>query len=318
MVQPPKPNNQILKPNQQVGRYKIVRKLSSGGFGVVYLAQRDDGHLVAIKEFLPSVISCRPQGSGPKIKCETEYDLTRFQDGLKAFFREADMLAQVHNSRIIPIWDVFKENGTAYFAMPLEKGGTLQAWLRNSHVPLSESDLRSIFVEACKGVEVLHSKGLFHLDIKPSNLWVRPDRSVLVLDLGASRWEDEEVKSSQMARTPGFAAPEQHSQFKNYTVSALTDVYGLSASLLSCLLQGPPTPAPQRKAVDDSIVFQKIGQASSDMLRLIGKGMSLTPSFRHKSVAALRNDLERLPRLASSERWPEHLSSAHWVLPEDA
>ena len=226
------------------------------------------------------------------------------------------MLAPVHHPRILPIWDVFKENGPAYFPMPLEQGGPLQSWLRNSRHDMSESDLRSVFVDACKGVEVLHSKGLLHLDIKPSNLWVRPDRSVLVLDLGASRWEDEEVKTSQMARTPGFAAPEQHSQFKNNSVSPLTDVYGLCASLLSCLLQGPPPPAPTRKMVDDTIVFQKIGQASSEMLRLINKGMSMTPAFRHKSVQALRMDLERLPRLAHAARWPEHLSSSSWTVPD--
>ena len=45
-----KPINDVLASHQRVGQYSIVRKLSNGGFGVVYLAQRDDGQLVALKE----------------------------------------------------------------------------------------------------------------------------------------------------------------------------------------------------------------------------------------------------------------------------
>ena len=54
-----KSNNAVLQTGQQVGRYIIQKKLSRGGFGVVYVGQRDDGQQVALKEFLPSVIACR-------------------------------------------------------------------------------------------------------------------------------------------------------------------------------------------------------------------------------------------------------------------
>lgn len=302
-----KPLNDVLPFDHKLGRYTVVKKLSSGGFGVVYLAKRDDGEMVALKEFLPSMISCRPKGA-LSIKCDNDYDAVRFQEGLKAFFREADTLAHVKSDRVIPIWDVFKENGTAYFAMPVEKGGTLQALLRLRRHVLSEEELRRIFVEACLGVEDLHAKGLLHLDIKPSNLWVRPDRSVLVLDLGASRWEDDEIKNSQMARTPGFAAPEQHSQFKTRGVSVKTDIYGLCASLLSCLDLAPPQPAPFRRPSDPPITESQYGIYSSDLLRLIEKGMAMQAPLRFNDVAALRQDLVRLPRLNPTPPWPERLS----------
>ena len=315
MATTPKPSNAVLPNGHKMGRYTIMKKLSSGGFGVVYLARRSDGHVVALKEFLPSIIPCRPQGSGVEVECTSEYDAKRFNEGLRAFFREADTLARIQNPRIIPIWDVFKDNGTAYFAMPVERGGTLQTLIRLKTTPVSERALRGLFVEACKGVEALHEGGLLHLDIKPSNLWVRPDSSVVVLDLGASRWEDEQVKSSQMARTPGFAAPEQHSSLKKGApppVSAKTDVYGLCASLLSCLDAQPPRSAPERRAGDHPISWTQLGHVSSALLNVIDTGMSLQPQFRYRDVASLRSALEHVPRLPTGPRWPETLSRTPW------
>lgn len=302
-----KPVNEILPAGHRVGQYEIIKKLSSGGFGVVYLARRDDGVMVAVKEFLPSVLACRAKGT-TIIACQNDYDHVRFQEGLKAFFREADTLAKVKSDRVIPIWDVFKENGTAYFTMPVEKGGTLQALIRLRRDRVSEEELRRVFIEACLGVEDLHAHGLLHLDIKPSNLWVRPDRSVLVLDLGASRWEDDEVKNANMARTPGFAAPEQHSQYKDRGVSVKTDVYGLCASLLSCLDLSPPQPAPFRRPSDLPITTTQLGLSSPDLLRVIEKGMAMQPPLRFADVSALRNELGRLSRLPNQDFWAERLS----------
>lgn len=315
----PRPQNAVLSAGHIVGRYKINKKLSSGGFGVVYLAERNDGKQVALKEFLPSVIPCRKIEDDGQIYCGDKSDAARFEKGLKAFFREADMLAQVHNSRIIPIWDVFKANGTAYFAMPVERGGTLHAYMKTRDV--SEFDLVNIFIDACKGVEVLHSKGLLHLDIKPSNLWLRPDNSVLILDLGASRWEDEEMKNVQMARTPGFAAIEQHEDKRSNervgnNLSVKTDVYALCASMLSCLTGEPPKAANKRTAGDQPITTELLGFFSQDLLKIINKGMSIQPEMRYKDVTELRKDLEKIPRLHKSNFWFENINSNNWFIPD--
>ena len=300
--------NAPLPPGYKVGRYRIQKKLAAGGFGVVYLASRADGEIVALKEFLPSIFSCRPQGTA--IKLPTAHEEVRFSQGLASFFKEADTLAKLQSDRVIPVWDVFKENGTAYFAMPLERGGTLQAMIKFSKRQLSEIELRHLFVEACRGVEFLHENGLLHLDIKPSNLWVRPDRSVLVLDLGASRWEDDEVKNSQMARTPGFAAPEQHSGLRkeSVSVSPKTDIYGLCASFLSCLIGHPPTPAPERKPFHPPSSWTRLGRSSPRLLAVLEQGMRMTPALRQKNVAELRSQLESIPRLSSSVFGDEKLT----------
>lgn len=292
-----KPTNDSLRPGFRLSRYTILRRLSAGGFGVVYVARREDGQLVAIKEFLPAILAVRTPEDRGRVRPNTPASARRFREGLEAFFREADTLARIHDDRVIAVWDVFEANGTAYFAMPVEKGTTLQAAIRGSPRPLDERFVKDVFVRACQGVEVLHEHGLLHLDIKPSNLWLRPDGSVVVLDLGASRWEDEEGRTGQLARTPGFAAPEQHGAVKVKDLTVRTDVYGLAASLYAALEGSPPPPSPQRRAGQPGLLVQRVGQRSSGILTVVDKGMSLAPKDRFSAVSDMRAALERLPRL---------------------
>lgn len=353
---PAPPRNVLLPAGATVGRYQIQRRLSQGGFGVVYLARRADGHQVAIKEFLPAVLPCRL--SGVHVHCSAADAAERFEQGLAAFFREADTLAQVHNPRIIPVWDVFRANGTAYFVMPVERGGTLQALLKSTAARPSEEALRALLVEACLGVEFLHAHGCLHLDIKPSNLWVRPDGSVLVLDLGASRWEDEEMQVSQMARTPGFAAPEQHGRFaprpvavahrsdagspgfasrtapcppagspaserppsgagappavpaviapphRSAPIGPRTDVYGLAATLYTCLAGRAPPEATRRTAADPPIGWTLATRVSPALIQVVSHGLALRPEMRPPTVATWRALLAAVPDRAVVV--PEH------------
>lgn len=304
-----KPINAILPAGHRIGKYTVARKLSAGGFGVVYLALRSsDGQPVAIKEFLPSVMSCRGPGDKGQVMVKNPSHAKRFKDGLDAFFREADILARIHNDRVIQIWDVFEANGTAYFAMPVEKGGTVQSLIRSQPFPLSDAKLAHVFSEAALGIQTLHEAGLLHLDIKPSNLWVRPDGSVVVLDLGASRWEDEEGRIAQLARTPGFAAPEQHGTKRARSLTVRTDVYGLGASLYAAIERRPAPPAPQRRPDELSLLKRRLGQHSTALLEVVDRAMSLLPGDRFASARDFRSALRRVSRLSSSSLRPrDHL-----------
>lgn len=291
--------NANLQPGSRLSRYVIHRRLSAGGFGVVYLAERQpDGRLVAIKEFLPTVIDCRRSTDQGQVNLRVPGQEARYQDGLEAFFREADILSRIDDPRVIQVWDVFQANGTAYFAMPLEKGGTLQAMVRSSRRPVPDAELRRIFIEACKGVEALHAASLLHLDLKPSNLWLRPDGSVVVLDLGASRWEDEEGRVAHLARTPGFAAPEQHGAKRTKGLTIRTDVYGMAASLYACIEKTAPRPAPERHPEDRPLSDRRMGQRSPGLLSVVDRGLSLLPGDRFPTIAAMRQALEAVNRPA--------------------
>ena len=301
------PPNEPLKTGFRLTRYTIQRKLSSGGFGVVYLALREDQQLVAIKEFLPSMMPCRPQGHKGWVEPKTPADKRRFKEGLESFFKEADTLSKIHDERVIAVWDVFEANGTAYFVMPVERGNTLQAAIRSSSSGIDYNTIRHLFIQAAKGVEVLHRHQLLHLDLKPSNLWIRPDKSVVVLDLGASRWTDEEGRTNQLARTPGFAAPEQHGRVQVKDLTAKTDIYGLSATLYAALEGQPPKPAGTRRATDPTLKQTRMGQYPLDFLELIDKGMHLNPEKRFETLGEWRKKLESTPSSLPPRSWPDSL-----------
>lgn len=289
--------NEWLPIGFKLGRYTITRKLSSGGFGIVYAAKREDGLSVAIKEFMPASMACRKDAKSGEVKVKESADKQRFLDGLEAFFREADMLSKIHDEKVISIWDVFKQNGTAYFAMPIERGNTLQAMIRNSHTPLGDGLIREWFIRAAQGLEVLHKNGLLHLDVKPSNLWLRPDGSVVVLDLGTSRWESEEGRTGQLARTPGFAAPEQHGSVKVKMLTVRTDIYGLAASIYAAIEGTPPAIAPVRERQKNpvSLLQRRLGQHHPDLLQIVDRGMALNPMDRFASMTEMVKALEAIP-----------------------
>lgn len=289
--------NAPLPPGFFLTRYQIQRRLSAGGFGVVYLARRlADNKPVAIKEFLPQVISCRTMADKGHVRLENDEHRKRFSEGLEAFFREADILSRINDPRVIQVWDVFQANGTAYFAMPLEKGSSLQSVLKTSARPLTDAQIIWIFSEACQGVDALHGAGLLHLDIKPGNLWMRPDGSVVVLDLGASRWEDEEGRLAHLARTPGYAAPEQHGARRAKGLTIKTDVYGLGASIHACIEGRPPASAPTRHPDDPSLLCRRMGQRATDLLALVDRATSLLPGNRQPTVSHLLADLQNVNR----------------------
>lgn len=293
--------NALLPPGAQINRYKVVRRLAEGGFGVVYHGKRDDGREVAIKEFLPSLIPCRRDDDHGLVTISDQHQSERFEKGLAAFFREADTLSRIHDDRIIAIWDVFKANGTGYFAMPMEKGYTFHTILKAQRW-LGDAAVRRLFVEAALGVEALHRARVLHLDLKPVNLWLRPDGQVVVLDLGASRWADDEAEIQHLARTPGFAAPEQHGPSRQAILDERTDVYGLAASLRACLDGKSPPPAPTRSS-DESMGPLHWSRRNARLLQVIDRGMALAPQNRFQSVAEFRQALEEIPRLDNVSPW---------------
>jgi serine/threonine protein kinase len=290
--------NVYLNSGYILGRYTIRKKISSGGFGVVYDAYENiNGKKtrVAIKEFLPTNILCRPILNNGEVKVVNEDQTHRFNMGLKNFFTEADTLAKIKTSHVVPVLDVFKQNNTGYFVMPLEKGYTLHQWLK-SDPSFSDWKIQQIFIQAAQGLIVLHEYGLLHLDIKPSNLWVRPNGEIVVLDLGASWWANDSSRKQHAARTPGFAAPEQHGK-PTKIPDQRTDVYGLGASMYACISGAPPSPAMERNEKDLKLSQLLLGKRNNRLLELVDKSLELDKEKRFNTIQDLYNILVSIPNL---------------------
>jgi serine/threonine protein kinase len=144
-----------LPPDTVIGGYRVVRKISSGGFGVVYLAVDPDGQQVAVKEYLPSSLADRSPGElSPRVAADK---LSLYRLGLKSFFEEGRSLAQIAHPSVVSVLNFFRENDTVYMVMNYLEGATLQEFiitareLKKEKV-FRESTIRSLYDEILRGL----------------------------------------------------------------------------------------------------------------------------------------------------------------------
>ena len=179
-----------LPPDTVIGGYRVVRRLSSGGFGVVYLALDAEGQQIAIKEYLPSSLATRAPGELlPKVPPEK---LSLYRLGLKSFFEEGRSLAQISHASVVSVLNFFRENETVYMVMNYLEGATLQDFIitardLKTQKVFRESTIRSLFDEVLRGLRIVHQHKMLHLDIKPANIFITDDNKAVMIDFGAAR-----------------------------------------------------------------------------------------------------------------------------------
>src|SRR5690606_19711696 len=241
-------NNAPLPDGLEIAGYRIVKKIASGGFSIVYLAHDQDGNAVAIKEYLPGSLALRQPGAvAPTVSPE---NLALFRAGLSRFFEEGKVLAHIAHPNVVRVTNFFRAHDTVYMVMAYESGSSLQEHIlrrreRGDKPLVSEGFLRKMFGHVMNGVREVHANRLLHLDIKPANIYLRRDGVPILLDFGAAR----KTLTADMSRfypmsTPGFEAPELY--VKNGRLGPWTDIYGIGASMFACMVGAPPQSAEQR------------------------------------------------------------------------
>lgn len=277
-------------------RYRIAKTISIGGFSIVYLAHGEDGSAHAIKEFMPS--SLRLRSSGSKAEPQSAEDKRRLDSGMRLFFSEAEALSHIDSPSIVKISDFFLENNTAYLAMPFEHGQTLAKLIRSNGGHLPDATLQGAARGILGGLRALHQRGILHLDLKPSNIWIRAGGEALIIDFGTSLIGKATARHRLAAITPGFAAPEQHPEtFDLSKITAQTDLYNFGATLFSCIEGKPPQQAPSRLVSDKVPTLSRrwAGQYGGPLLAEIDAMLALNPRLRPAGAEA---SLEAVSRYA--------------------
>ena len=286
-----------LPPDTVIGGYRVVRKISAGGFGVVYLAVDKEGQQVAIKEYLPSALTVRDQGElVPHVAPEK---LSLYRLGLKSFFEEGRSLAQISHPSVVSVLNFFRQNETVYMVMNYLEGATLQDFivtardLKKQKV-FRESTIRSLFDEILRGLRIVHQHKMLHLDLKPANIFITDDNKAVMIDFGAAREVlNKEGNFTRPMYTPGFAAPEMYR--RDSTMGPWTDIYAIGACIYSCMQGYPPNDAPQRLEKDRLALSltRMRGVYSDNLIEVVEWCMSLDPLSRPQSVFALQKELSR-------------------------
>jgi len=287
-------NNAPLPDGLEIGGYRIVKKIASGGFSIVYLAYDGDGNAVAIKEYLPSALALRQPGElTPAI---SKANLPVFRIGLKCFFEEGRALAKIIHPNVVRVLNFFRANDTVYMVMAYESGHSLQeqvSRLLARGQRASEGFIRQAFKGVCGGLREVHANKLLHLDLKPANIYLRTDGTPLLLDFGAARQTiNTDVPTLAPMYTPGFAAPELYA--KGATLGPWTDIYSIGAAIYACMAGAPPQPADQRRGADEMAArIDKIGGTySAELVAMVRSCLAMDPLARPQSVFAVQKMLQ--------------------------
>lgn len=281
----------------QGGKYKIIKVLGQGGFGITYLAEQTGlGMKVAIKEFFLKG-SCQRDSSTSEVSIPVTDNQELVAKCQKKFKSEARKIASLNNDHIVNIIDIFDENGTSYYVMKYLSGGSLADRVQAG--PLPEKRALKVIDEISDALESIHSHGLLHLDIKPANiLFDERDRAVLI-DFGVSKYVDSQddttTTSSLVGFSRGFAPLEQ----VNATITSLTpatDLYALGATLYNLVVGATP---PEASQVMDSGLPEMPSGISEEVKYAVTKSMQPRKKDRPQNV---RSFLEMLPSETLSQQ----------------
>ena len=258
-------------------RYRILRKIGEGGFGVVYEAENlHTGKRVAIKK----------QKTGD----------------IRRFLREARILRDYADEpNIVTVFDYFEENGKAYLVMEYLDGKTLAKAVRQSGKWPAEKAVHA-FVPVMHALEHMHKTGVIHRDISPDNLKVRPDGSLVLMDFGTAKQESDTSVTQGAVYKSIYSPPEQRDV--GTTARSTTDVYALAATLYFAITGTEPEDVLSRLLFDE---LKRPSEAGSDILpaaeAALLSGMELRPEDRTQTVQEMRKALEAVyPDLTEDEK----------------
>lgn len=281
------------------GTYRVDGYLASGGFGNTYVATNIQfGERYAIKEFFLKGVTERDENT-TTISVSNQENAATFEAQRDKFKKEAVRLRKLSSPHIVCVHDLFEENGTAYYVMDFVDGENLRDYLKKIGHPLDEATVWQVFDQVLDALEVVHSHGLFHLDLKPANLMMDQQGGVKLIDFGASKQMkagNGATTSTAVSYTNGYAPREQMEQALD-KFGPWTDFYALGATLYFLLTdQKPPLPSD----IDDDMTDDKhealaMPDSISDRLRRMVLWLMATDRRkRPQSVADIRSVLNQM------------------------
>jgi len=213
------------------GKYRIGRKIGSGGIGVVYAAEHVTlGHEVAVKVLRGA--AARDGGEIARLR------------------REAYIQVHVEHPNVVRVLDLDQmPDGSIYVVMERLVGRSLADKLAREGL-LAPGYATPVFVHVCRGLDAAHKKGVVHRDLKPGNIFLCDDGIAKVLDFGMSKLASAEslTQTGYTLGTPEYMAPEQ---CIGAQVEPRTDIYALGVMMYEALTGELPIIAQSRRELLD-------------------------------------------------------------------
>lgn len=277
---------------ERIGPFRPLRRIGSGGMGVVFLAQRADA------DFTQQVALKLLDGDAARMA--------------RVAARERRILAALTHPNITAFVDAGVQDGHAWLAMEYIDGEPLLAYCARHRLGVRERV--ELFDQVCAAVGYAHAQLVVHRDLKPSNVLVNADGAVKLLDFGIALVLDASDEHAPATRvfTPEYAAPEQ---LRGERVTTATDVYALGLLLYETvtgarlptlergdagmewttaeLARRATSTRPQAQAAVASDPRTLTRSLRGDLGRIIAHALNPDPTQRYASVQQMREDLRR-------------------------
>ena len=217
-----------LKPKTVLNdRYEIEEMIGHGGFGNTYRAyDRNLDKYCVVKEFALDQI-CTRGTTNKTIIVIDGYELV-IEKWLAKFIKEAKNLAKIDHQGVVTVFEVWKENGTVYYAMTLIEGGELPDPKKKAWKPMAWTEAKKIALALLKALQAVHKVGLLHGDIKPANILMDKESGLpILIDFGTARslTKAKDKILTSLAYTVGYAPIELQDKERSQEVNFSSDLY---------------------------------------------------------------------------------------------
>jgi serine/threonine protein kinase len=274
-------------------QFTIERQLSSGGFGITYLAQ--DNFLsrrVVIKECYPEVF-CRREGKRVLVRSNTHHE--KYRAIVKMFMREARSIAKLRHPNIVGVHRIFEDNDTAYMVLDLIHGRDLLSLVKDKEDALSADQVKSVLIKVLDAVELVHQNDLLHRDLSPDNILLDKWGSPILIDFGAAREEasrETRAVSAVLVVKDGYSPQEFY--FAGGKQGPSSDLYALGATFYH-MISGEAPPNSQTRMAEYA------GNNPDPCEPLAGR----FPEYDEVFLEAIDKAMKVLPkeRLQSAREW---------------
>ncbi len=309
---------EVVKVGMTLGAWKLAEEIGQGGMGMVFLAQRVDGHFqqTAAIKLLHGIPSAK---------------------SLEYLTRERQILATLTHPNIARLYDGgATASGQPYLVMEYVEGVSIDRYSRDHK--LGVKAILRLVTDVCSAVSFAHQRLIVHCDIKPSNILVTDSGRPMLLDFGIARLVDANApldtpvasnieggvsltintapqasgtQTKARAFTPRYASPEQHA---GLALTTATDIFSLGKMLEELLSNALETS--ENKAASDPNKGKKL---DLELSAIIAKAVHEDPLKRYATVNALAADIARFQALEPVKAMPatglyvaRKFSQRHW------
>jgi serine/threonine protein kinase len=291
---------------QTISHYRVIRRLGSGGMGVVYEAEDINlGRHVALK-FLSKEFQDDPMA------------LERFQ-------REARAASALNHRNICTIYEIGNDNGEQFIAMELLEGKSLDAQIGGQ--PVKNATLVKYGIQIADALDAAHSRGIIHRDIKPANIFVTDKGQVKMLDFGLAKHMEQQSAMETAADGAGMRVSPENLTSPGSTVGTIaymspeqargeeldtrSDLFSFGTVLYEMATGKQPFAGPTTAMIFEAILNRVPAppilhnpDIPSELARIIQKALEKDRDIRCQTAAEIGADLRRLLRDSSSGKVP--------------